>query len=327
MVSTIHNLIELTSNSKLDKALFEEAICLACNHFDKAEHTIFVTEKEKLRLLTTTIGDEDEKAFLKLAIENKFRDCKGFNFVSVEEQRQGVIGMLIIPLNYCGKIIGIWVMEDYQAEIVHISRDDKSLLMLFSFFIGTYLLDQKSKANFYLDALTKVPGRLYFGNMIDALIEKEANIYVCAVKICNMELLNTMFGVQHSDQNLKKLAEAMSKRNIGAVYRIDGSTLALITSEDNITVHDRMADMINDVGKCMDLKTIIFHRKDIEDIFLDLENGFKKCRQGSLLFVEEEKLQQESLFTVKKEEKRPKKHSREEDFDFDLYEILQEAGK
>ena len=157
----------------------------------------------------------------------------------------------------------------------------------------TYLEEIKDKQSklaqlSITDPLTKLYNSFFFETQIKAKLKHQKPFWVMYVKINNFEKINTLFGMQRSNNIIKKFAQLLSESSIAksVVARLYGVNFAVIIKDyDEKSIDDMIKRLFQEYRKSKDLADIFHYSSTVlhvdkpttlEDIYKTLQSNLKR---------------------------------------------------
>ena len=157
----------------------------------------------------------------------------------------------------------------------------------------TYLEEIKDKQSklaqlSITDPLTKLYNSFFFDSQIKAKLKHQKPFWVMYAKINNFEKINTLFGMQRSNNIIKKFAQLLSESSIAksVVARLYGVNFAVIIKDyDETSIDDMIKRLFQEYRKSKDLADIFHYSSTVlrvekpttlEDIYKTLQSNLKR---------------------------------------------------
>lgn len=255
------------------REFYAEMAAMLGQQFEDIEHSFFTCEEGKWKMAASTIQSRDEREFLKNQadeLKDPFPEY-GFRF---PEQRPKTRNHLVIPLLVKKKqLIALWVIESKVKERIperEFTRISKLLTLFFQL--------SKAEKNWYLDADTGIPGRVYFMQVLKRLEKGGHSTIICVFRLPDYRKSIRINGFEETQRRCNEMIRQVKQLQLGNIYALSEDTIAVISLVKEEEAYARIQNML-DMNGIRLIPAVIRPEKE-EDIFAVIENRITLCDQG-----------------------------------------------
>ena len=258
------DLLDLYHNS--GREFYVEMAAMLGQQVVGVEHSFLIQEERRWKLAASTIKNFDEREFLRREAETLGSTVPESSF-TFPQQRMGIERHLVIPLTVRSRgATALWVAEYRTRERV----PEKELLKI-SRLIALFFRLSKEERNWYLDAQTGLPGKVYFMQVLKKLTEGRHKVIVCVFRLEKYRGKIQKEGSGKTEQEFSEIIGQVKKFQLGNLYILSEDTAAIISPAEDREAYARMENLKDQHGPGL-LSAIVYPDRD-EDIFAGIERS------------------------------------------------------
>lgn len=284
-------LLNLYHNS--GREFYAEMAAMLEQQTEGTEHSFFTRDEDKWKLISSTVKNRDERDFLRRQIELLGDEIPGKPFSFSSGQRGGIKDHIAIPLSARKwPIAAIWIIEYKTRE-----RIPEKELMRISMLFALFFQLSKEEKNWYMDAGTGLPDRVYLNWILKKLVGSGHSIILCVFRFERYRERLRLCGSEELMREYKDMLEQIKRLQLGNLYSIAYDTVIALSLEEKAEIYARMESLLDDKNG---IRAIILYPDKEEDIFASIEKRFSECSDKGV----REDLETERKTGIEKQAKR-----------------------